>query len=200
MTAEQPLTRVLDAIDEAVRVKTALRALAPQVVRAAGLVSGVFRAGGRLFACGNGGSACDAMHLTEELVARFRRDRPGLAAHHLLDAPTLTCWANDHDFASAFRRQVEALARTGDVLVAISTSGASPNVLQAAEEARSRGVAVLGLTGGGGGALAGLCDECLVVPSSETARVQEAHVTLIHLLCELVEDDLFPGPGAPDAS
>jgi len=182
-----------DALEESARVTLALREMAPAVLRTAGRLAEAFRAGNRLYACGNGGSACDAMHLVEELVARYKRERPGLPAHHLLDAPTLTCWSNDYDFASAFRRQVEAMVRPGDVLVAISTSGGSANVLAAARAARERGAVVVGLLGRGGGAIAPLCDEALVVPSDATERIQEAHITLIHLLCELVERDLFPG-------
>jgi D-sedoheptulose 7-phosphate isomerase len=180
------------ALDESARVKRAMRDLAPAVARAAAAVADSFRAGGRLYACGNGGSACDAMHLVEELVARYKRERPGLPAHHLVDGPTLTCWSNDYDFASAFRRQVETMARAGDVLVAISTSGNSGNVMAAAEAARERGAIVVGLLGRGGGRLAALCDHALVVPSDETERIQEGHITLIHLLCELVERALFP--------
>jgi len=184
---------IRDALEESARVTLALREMAPAVQRTAGRLAEAFRAGNRLYACGNGGSACDAMHLVEELVARYKRDRPGLPAHHLLDAPTLTCWSNDYEFATAFRRQVEAMVRPGDVLVAISTSGGSANVLAAAQAARERGAVVVGLLGRGGGAVAPLCDEALVVPSDATERIQEAHITLIHLLCELVERDLFPG-------
>ena len=187
---------VSQALEESARVKLALRALAPQVVEAAGRLAEAFRAGHRLYACGNGGSACDAMHLVEELVARYKRERPGLPAHHLLDAATLTCWSNDYDFASVFRRQVEAMVRPGDVLVAISTSGESENVRSAVQAARERGAVVVGLLGRGGGAIAPLCEVALVVPSDETERVQEGHITLIHLLCELVERELFPDTGA----
>jgi D-sedoheptulose 7-phosphate isomerase len=183
---------IRDALEESARVTLALREMAPAVQRTAGRLAEAFRAGNRLYACGNGGSACDAMHLVEELVARYKRDRPGLPAHHLLDAPTLTCWSNDYEFATAFRRQVEAMVRPGDVLVAISTSGGSANVLAAAQAARERGAVVVGLLGRGGGAVAPLCDEALVVPSDATERIHEAHITLIHLLCELVERDLFP--------
>jgi D-sedoheptulose 7-phosphate isomerase len=183
---------VVSALEESARVTLALRELAPAVLRTAGTMAQAFRAGNRLYACGNGGSACDAMHLVEEPVARYKRDRPGLPAHHLLDAATLTCWSNDYDFATAFRRQVEAMARPGDVLVAISTSGGSANVLAAVQAARERGAVVVGLLGRGGGAIAPLCDEALVVPAEATERIQEAHITLIHLLCELVERDLFP--------
>ena len=192
MTEAETLALVRGALDESARVKLAMRDLAPGVSRAAGRVAEAFRAGNRLYACGNGGSACDAMHLVEELVARYKRDRPGLPAHHLLDAPTLTCWSNDYEFDTAFSRQVEAMGRAGDVLVAISTSGNSPNVLRAARAARERGMLVLGLSGRDGGALHGLCDEALVVPAQATERIQEGHITLIHLLCELVELTLFP--------
>jgi D-sedoheptulose 7-phosphate isomerase len=192
MTEAETLELVRGALDESARVKLAMREMAPGVARAAGRVAEAFRAGNRLYACGNGGSACDAMHLVEELVARYKRDRPGLPAHHLLDAPTLTCWSNDYDFDTAFSRQVEAMGRAGDVLVAISTSGNSPNVLRAARAARERGMLVLGLSGRDGGALRELCDELLVVPARATERIQEGHITLIHLLCELVELTLFP--------
>lgn len=192
MTADAHLALIRDALDESARVKTALREQAGEILRAAALLADAFRAGNRLYACGNGGSACDAMHLVEELVARYKRDRPGLPAHHLMDAPTLTCWSNDYDFASAFARQVEALARPGDVLVAISTSGRSPNVLAAAAAARARGVTVVGLSGKDGGPLREAADLCLVVPSAATERIQEAHITIIHLWCEVVERTLFP--------
>ena len=192
MTEAETLELVRCALDESARVKLAMRDMAPGVARAAGRVAEAFRAGNRLYACGNGGSACDAMHLVEELVARYKRDRPGLPAHHLLDAPTLTCWSNDYEFDTAFSRQVEAMGRAGDVLVAISTSGNSPNVLRAARAARERGMLVLGLSGRDGGALRELCDELLVVPARATERIQEGHITLIHLLCELVELTLFP--------
>lgn len=187
-----PIDIVTQALEESARVKLALRDLAPAVVRAAARLAECFRGGGRLYACGNGGSACDAMHLVEELVARYKRDRPGLPAHHLLDGPTLTCWSNDYDFTTAFRRQVEAMVRPGDVLVAISTSGSSANVVAAAEAARARGAVVLGLLGRDGGRLAELSHEPLVVPAHATERIQEGHITLIHLLCELVERELFP--------
>ncbi|HEV2131604.1 MAG TPA: SIS domain-containing protein [Longimicrobiaceae bacterium] len=186
-----PLTVIRDALDESARVKLALREQAPNVLRTARRMADAFRAGNRLYACGNGGSACDAMHLVEELVARYKRERPGLPAHHLLDAPTLTCWSNDYDFESVFERQAETLIREGDVLVAISTSGNSANILRAAEAARRRGALTVGLSGRDGGQLRELCDELLIVPASATERIQEGHITLIHLFCELIERMLF---------
>ncbi len=198
MTPEaDPLAIIRDALDESARVKHALREQAPDILRIAGRMADAFRAGKRLYACGNGGSACDAIHLVEELVARYKRERPGLPAHHLLDGPTLTCWSNDYGFDTAFERQVETLVRAGDVLVAISTSGNSRNVLLAVEAARQRGALTVGLTGRDGGALRERCDEVLIVPASATERIQEAHITLVHLFCELLERMLF-GDLRPD--
>lgn len=198
MTAATPdlLPRILNALDESARIKHALREQAADVLRIGERLAGVFHEGGRVYACGNGGSACDAMHLVEELVARYKRERPGLPAHHLMDGPTLTCWSNDYDFATVFERQVQTMIRPEDALIAISTSGDSRNVILAAGAARERGALTIGLTGGDGGRLQPLCDEALVVPSSATERIQEGHITLIHLLCEVVEATLFPEPGA----
>lgn len=192
MPHEDVLSLIRDALEESARVKLALRDMAPDIQRVADRVASAFRAGNRLYACGNGGSACDAMHLVEELVARYKRDRPGLPAHHLLDAATLTCWSNDYEFATAFSRQVETLVRPGDVLVALSTSGNSPNVLLAVEAANARGAVTLGFTGRDGGQMRALCSDVLVVPAQDTERIQEGHITLIHLICELVERALFP--------
>ena len=185
------LASIHDALEESARVKRALIEQAPLIERLAMRIVEAFRAGNRLYACGNGGSGCDAMHLVEELVARYKRDRPGLPAHHLLDAATLTCWGNDYDFASAFRRQVETLVAPGDVLLALSTSGSSANVIQAVEAANARGAVTIGLTGRDGGQLRALCAEALVVPSDATERIQEGHITIIHVLCDLVERMLF---------
>lgn len=191
MSRESHLSRIQGALAESARVKQELIQQGERIQMVGERLAGTFRAGGRLYACGNGGSACDAMHLVEELVARYKMDRPGLPAHHLLDAATLTCWSNDYEYASAFRRQVDTLVGPQDVLVAISTSGNSPNVVLAAEAARKRGAWVLGLTGESGGRLAEFSSELVTVPSGVTARIQEGHITLIHLWCELVEEILF---------
>ena len=191
-----PTDLIRDALEDSARVKRDLIRDAPLIHRMAVRIADAFRAGNRLYACGNGGSACDAMHLVEELVARYKRDRPGLPAHHLMDAATLTCWGNDYDFATVFRRQVETMVRPGDVLIAISTSGNSPNVVAAVEAARERGALTIGLAGKNGGQLRALCEEVLVIPSNATERVQEGHITVIHLLCELVEGMLFGEPQA----
>lgn len=151
------------------------------------------RGGGKLLFCGNGGSAADAQHWAGELVSRFYYDRPGLAAIALTtDTSILTAVGNDYGYDYTFARQVEALGRAGDVLVAISTSGNSPNVLRAAEAARARGMRVLAFTGRHGGTLAPLADIAFRMPSDETPRIQEGHEFVGHLLCALVEARMHP--------
>lgn len=144
--------------------------------------------GGKLLLCGNGGSAADAQHVAAELVVRFRRERRALPAIALTtDTSQLTAIGNDYDFTRLFARQVEALARPGDLLVAISTSGNSPNVLAAVATARQLGVATLGFSGAPGGALARSADCCYLAPSAVTARIQEAHIVVWHAICECID-------------
>lgn len=151
------------------------------------------RAGGKLLFAGNGGSAADAQHWAGELVSRFYYDRPGLPAIALTtDTSILTAIGNDYGYDYTFARQVEALGRPGDVLVLISTSGNSPNVVRAAEAARARDVKVIGFTGQGGGKLAPMSDICFRIPSNETPRIQEGHEFIGHLLCALIEAEMFP--------
>ncbi len=167
--------------------------LSDNIVGAVELCVESLRAGGKVMFAGNGGSAADAQHWAGELVSRFYYDRPGLAAIALTtDSSILTAIGNDYGYDYTFARQVEALGRTGDVLVAISTSGNSPNIIRAAEAARARGVAVVGFTGEGGGKLAPLSDICFRVPSTETPRIQEGHEFIGHLLCALVEAEMHP--------
>lgn len=148
----------------------------------------VLARGGLLATCGNGGSAAEALHLAEELVGRYRSSRRPLRAVCLAADPTaLTCIANDFGFDQVFARQVDALLGPGDALVVFSTSGRSPNVVQALEVARRRGAGTFGLLGGEGGACRPLCDHALVVPLSDSAFVQEAHQVVMHLCCEAVE-------------
>ena len=144
--------------------------------------------GGKILFCGNGGSAADAQHLAAELVVRYRVNRKALAAVALTtDTSILTACGNDFSYDDIFARQVEALARPGDVLVGISTSGRSPNVLKAVRAAKDLGVFTVGFTGGEGGDMAALCDAALIVPSKVTARIQEMHILIGHALCDLVE-------------
>lgn len=149
------------------------------------------RAGGRVLTFGNGGSAADAQHLAGELVGRYLRDRPGIPALALTTDPSvITAVGNDLGFDVVFHRQVEAHGRRGDVAVGITTSGRSPNVLRALELARERGMITIALTGNGGGDLAGRVDYLIDVPHSHTPRIQEVHTMVVHMLCEIVEEEL----------
>jgi D-sedoheptulose 7-phosphate isomerase len=157
------------------------------VSASAELIFNTFSRGGTVYACGNGGSTCDAMHLVEELVGRYKRKRRGLKAQHLMDPAVLTCWSNDESFDDVYRRCVEVFCGASDVLVAISTSGNSKNILNAVEEAKRRGTKVIGLTGKDGGSLGRVADISLVVPSPFTERIQEVHITIVHIWLELLE-------------
>jgi D-sedoheptulose 7-phosphate isomerase len=169
------------AIEEVMGTEAELR-------RAVMLIRDAFAAGRHLFACGNGGSAADAQHLAAELTGRFEKERRGYPATALTtDTSALTSIGNDFGFEHIFARQLEAVAARGDVLVAISTSGNSPNIIKAVERARALGVRTIGLLGRDGGACAGLVDVPLVVGVPRTARIQEAHVLILHLLCEALE-------------
>jgi D-sedoheptulose 7-phosphate isomerase len=150
--------------------------------------------GGLLMSCGNGGSMCDAMHFAEEWTGRFRGNRKALAAVAFADPSQLTCIANDFGFEEVFARQVEALGKPGDLLVAISTSGNSPNILRACEVAKARGVRTVGLLGKGGGQLKGRVDIPIIVPIAQTSdRIQEVHIKVLHIVIEAVERLMFPG-------
>lgn len=167
--------------------------LQAQIEAAVGICVASLGNGGKLLFCGNGGSAADAQHWAGELVSRFYYDRPGLAAIALTtDSSILTAIGNDYGYDYTFARQVEALGLAGDVLIAISTSGNSPNVLRAAEAARKRDMRVIGFTGRGGGTLAALCEPCFRMPSDETPRIQEGHEFVGHLLCALIEAKMHP--------
>ena len=146
---------------------------------------------GTLFWCGNGGSAADSQHLAAELVGRFKKDRKALRSIALTtDTSVLTCIANDYSYEDVFSRQIEALARDGDVLVAISTSGSSENVLQALKAAKKIGVKTIAILGKDGGQAKALADLAIVISSDSTARIQEAHILIGHILCDLIEQEL----------
>lgn len=180
---------------EGMRRLQADAALHAELVRAVELCVASLRGGGKILFAGNGGSAADAQHWAGELVSRFYYDRPGLAAVALTtDSSILTAIGNDYGYDYTFARQVEALGREGDVFVAISTSGNSPNIVRAAEAARARGVRTIGFTGQGGGKLQALCDVCFRMPSTETPRIQEGHEFVGHLLCALIEAEMHPQP------
>jgi D-sedoheptulose 7-phosphate isomerase len=159
------------------------------LVEVGGRLSECLRSGGKVLAFGNGGSAADAQHLAAELVGRFLRERPGLPALALTtDSSVITAIGNDQGYDAIFRRQVEALGRPGDVAIGISTSGRSPNVVEALRAARARGLLTIGLTGGGGGRLGGLVHYLIDVPHHETPRIQEVHGLVVHILCQMVEE------------
>ena len=174
---------------------TALHAsagLRSRVQQAAEACIASLKSGGKVLFAGNGGSAADAQHMAGEFVSRFCFDRPGLAAVALsVDTSILTAIGNDYGYEKLFSRQVQALGRSGDVLVAYSTSGKSPNILAALETARAAGLVTIGFTGNRGGPMAGLCNVLLDVPSPDTPRIQESHLVLGHILCGLVENTMF---------
>jgi phosphoheptose isomerase len=167
------------------------RACASLVLQAAVMIEECLRDGHKVLVVGNGGSAADAQHLAAELLGRFGRERSPFPAIALTtDTSVLTAIGNDYGFDTVFARQVQALAQPGDVLIALSTSGRSPNVINAVRAARSAGAATVALTGGGGGELAPSADIGIVVPSAQTARIQEIHIAVVHILCELVESSM----------
>jgi D-sedoheptulose 7-phosphate isomerase len=191
---------VLEEIGKTVALLTALAAddgLIDAVARAASLCAEAIRGGHKVLLAGNGGSAADAQHLAAELVGRLNYDRPGVAAIALTtDSSILTAIGNDYGYGEVFRRQVDAIGAAGDVLIALSTSGRSKSVLNALDAARAKGMVTIGLSGASGGDMPGRCDLCLLAPSRETQKIQEAHIVLGHIVCGLVEQALFPrAPG-----
>jgi D-sedoheptulose 7-phosphate isomerase len=156
------------------------------------LLTGVYRSGGKVMSCGNGGSHCDAMHFAEELTGRFCKDRKPLGAMALGDPSHVTCTSNDYGFEYIFSRQVEALGRTEDLLLVLSTSGNSKNAIQAVRSAKKMGIKTVGLLGKTGGELKNLVDLSIVVPAEDSGRIQEMHIKLIHTVIETVERELFP--------
>jgi D-sedoheptulose 7-phosphate isomerase len=176
-----------EAADSLARLQ-ADAAMLDRIVQAGSLLADAFVAGGRAYSCGNGGSMCDAMHFAEELTGRFRDDRPGYAALAISDPGNLSCVANDYGYEQVFARFVEAHGRAGDVLLAITTSGTSRNVVLAAQAARRLGMKVIALTGRAGTPITELADIALVTTGGKHAdRVQELHIKVIHILIELVE-------------
>jgi D-sedoheptulose 7-phosphate isomerase len=176
------------AIDDSVRTLESLKNLEREVSRAADLIEQCLRAGNKLLVCGNGGSAADASHFATELVVRFAKDRRALPAICLTsDSGILTAAGNDYGFDEIFARQVAAFGAPGDVLICLTTSGKSKNVVRALQEAKARQMKSIGLLGRDGGSTVGIADLDLLVKSDSTARVQEAHQLLLHVLCEIIE-------------
>ena len=191
-----PLARIIQQFHDSAELKLrAVEVLAAPLARAGEIMAQCLMNEGKIMACGNGGSAADAQHFAAELLNRFEMERPGLAAVALTtDSSTLTSIANDYDYVQIFSKQVRALGHEGDVLLAISTSGNSPNVIDAIRAAHDKGVTVVALTGKDGGKMAGMLkadDVNLCVPSSVTARIQEVHLVCLHCLCDGIDQRLF---------
>ena len=191
VTADTSAAALADALAGHQTALAAIEGLSDDLGWAADLIAHTFADGGRLLVCGNGGSAADAQHIAAEFVGRYLKERAPYSAIALsTNTSALTAIGNDYGFDEVFARQVHAHGRPGDVLLAISTSGTSPNVLAAVAAAREVGMKVIALSGRDGGTLIDDCDVCLVVPVDSTPRIQETHILLAHVLCELVEDAL----------
>jgi len=184
-------------LDSSELLRRVAEELTDEVAEAAEMMAAALRAGHTIALCGNGGSAADAQHLAGELVGRFQRERHAYAAIAFsTDTSILTAIGNDYGFDQVFARQADGLLRAGDVLVIISTSGNAPNCVAAARVARGKGALTIGMTGQNGGKLAELCDLCFKVPHTNTARVQEAHIAIGHVICGMIEDAVGQQAGA----
>ncbi|GET29895.1 SIS domain-containing protein [Prolixibacter sp. SD074] len=187
--------RITEALEVKQRILKNDQLLA-KIELAAALITRTYREGGKVLFCGNGGSAADAQHLAAELSGRFYLDREPLDAEAChVNTSFLTAVANDYDFASSYARYVKASGRKGDVLVGISTSGNSENIVKAMETAQSKSMHTIAMTGENGGKLKALANILLNVPSTDTPRIQEAHILMGHIFCEIVENNLFGQPG-----
>jgi D-sedoheptulose 7-phosphate isomerase len=189
--------RVTKQFNDSIAAKqAALQVLVPQILAAGRLMAESLKHEGKVMSCGNGGSAADSQHFSAELLNRFERERPGIAGIALTtDTSTLTSISNDYEYNEIFSKQVRALGRRGDVLLAISTSGNSPNVMRAIDAAHEKGVKVVALTGKDGGKMAAQLkdgDVEIRVPAKVTARIQEVHLLALHCLCDLIDEQLFP--------
>ena len=197
MSEQDKITRVKQHFKASIETKQqAMEALSPLIVSAAEMICRSLDKGGKVLSCGNGGSAGDAQHFSSEMLNRFEKQRPGLAAIALTtDSSTLTSIANDYDYSRVFSRQVEALGKSNDILLAISTSGNSENVLQAVKTAQAQQLGVIALSGHDGGKLSTLLNEQAIeicVAADSTARVQEVHLLVIHCICDLIDQQFAP--------
>ncbi|MFZ2325179.1 MAG: D-sedoheptulose 7-phosphate isomerase [Ignavibacteriaceae bacterium] len=186
---------IIDSLNESSETKLKIKdQLADEIIRAVDLLVSAYKDGNKLLLCGNGGSAADCQHIATEFMIRLSHhiQRPALPAIALTtDSSNLTAGGNDIGFENIFARNVEGLGVLGDILLAISTSGNSPNIIKAVEKAHSKGMKVIGFLGGSGGKLKSIVDLPIVVPSFNTQRIQEGHITIAHIVCELVEDKLY---------
>lgn len=190
------MSKIKNIISSSIEVKNKILnddTLLATVEQTAKLIAEAFRNGHRVYLCGNGGSAADAQHLAAEFTGRFYSDREPLPAEALhVNTSFLTAVANDYSYDEIYQRAVKAHGRKGDVLIGLSTSGNSKNIVLAQEEGKKRGMIVISFTGEGGGKMKDSCDYLLNVPSKDTPRIQESHIMLGHIICEMVEEELFP--------
>lgn len=184
----QNLTEARQTLDQFLNTPEQLE----KCVKFSELLVEAYRQGKTVFSCGNGGSHCDAMHFAEEMTGRYRKDRRPLGALALGNAPHVTCVSNDYGFEHIFSRELEGLGRSGDILIGLSTSGNSPNVIKAFETAKAKGIKTIALLGRDGGKMKPLADLSIVIPAQTSDRIQEMHIKLIHMVIECVERDLFP--------
>ena len=189
--------RIIGIFDESARVKAAFaRENADRIIEVVRLIVKAFRGGKKVILFGNGGSSTDASHIAAEFVNRFLIERPPLPAIALnTDVAVLTSISNDYDFSQVFSKQIAALGNEGDVVIGLSTSGNSPNVIKAIDVAKKNGMRTIVLTGGSGGKLANKADHVFIVQSKVTARIQETHITLGHIICQMVDEELFGNHG-----
>jgi D-sedoheptulose 7-phosphate isomerase len=183
--------KVSEMLEESARIKMELREQSAEIEKISELIIKTYESGNKVILFGNGGSAADAQHIACELVSKFMVERKGLPAIALTtNTSTLTAIGNDYGYDNVFLKQVEALVKPGDLVIGLSTSGSSPNVIKGLKAAREKGAITIGFTGRGG-ELAQVVDRCIKVPSSSTPRIQEAHITIGHIICYLVEKELF---------
>jgi D-sedoheptulose 7-phosphate isomerase len=185
--------KIVNRLEESIKVKKAvIKELAPQIEASAKLIIEALNNGNKLLTFGNGGSAADAQHIAAEFIGRYRINRKALPAIALTtDSSILTCLSNDFGFDTVFARQIEGLANKGDILLGISTSGNSKNIVEGFKKGKEIGCKTIGLLGCGGGSIAQLADIPIVVPSNDTPRIQESHITIGHIICGLIEEELF---------
>jgi D-sedoheptulose 7-phosphate isomerase len=188
--------KILKAFQDSISIKEKfIKENVTLVAEVSKLIADVFNEGKKLIIFGNGGSACDASHIAAEFVNRFKRDRPGLPAIALnTDMAVITSIANDYDYSEIFARQIKTLADSGDIVIAISTSGNSKNILKAVDVAKKKGLKIIAFTGLKGDRFASKSDYAFVVPSDDTPRIQETHITIGHVICQIVEEILFEVP------
>ena len=186
--------KIKEKLNESIEVKkSVIKSLLPQIEQAAKLMIETYKKGNKILIFGNGGSAADAQHIAAELMGRYKKDRSALPAVALsTDTSVITSLSNDYGFETIFARQIEGLAKSGDITLGISTSGNSKNVLEGIEKAKELGCKTIGLLGNSGGRISEVVDIAITVSSKATPRVQESHITISHILCGLIEEELFP--------